>query len=340
MTTERFVVRAPNWLGDAVMALPALAALRQQVEGKLIVAVRPGLVPLFEEDTSARPDEIVPVDPDREAAQLKAIDAGTIVLFPNSFNSAWLAFRSGIRDRWGYRAAGRRGLLTRSVSRPRGHVHQVEYYLELVRTLGFDAVDDVPRLAARGATLERADALLRREGVPADARLIGLAPGAAYGQAKRWPPPRVAQLIVHAAASGLMPVLVGALNDRATARAIESALPRDVRVADLTGRTTLRELVGVLARCAAFVSNDSGAMHVAAALGVPLTAIFGPTDERETAPRGPGVRDVILRDVFCRPCMLRDCPIDHRCMKRISVDAVLESVEKHVASGPSRVPRP
>ena len=96
---------------------------------------------------------------------------------------------------------------------------------------------------------------------------------------------------------------------------------------DLVGRTTLRQLVGVIARCAAFVSNDSGAMHVAAALGVPLTAIFGPTDERVTSPSGG---DVIVRDVFCRPCLLRECPIDHRCMKRIEVGAVLQSVRSHI----------
>jgi heptosyltransferase-2 len=98
---------------------------------------------------------------------------------------------------------------------------------------------------------------------------------------------------------------------------------------DLVGRTTLRQFVGVVARCAAFVSNDSGAMHVAAALGVPLTAIFGPTDERVTSPGGHA--DVILRDVFCRPCLLRECPIDHRCMKRIDVDSVLQSVTGHLA---------
>jgi heptosyltransferase-2 len=97
---------------------------------------------------------------------------------------------------------------------------------------------------------------------------------------------------------------------------------------NLIGRTSLRELVGVVARCAAFVSNDSGAMHIAAALGVPLTALFGPTDERVTAPAGGA--DVIVREVFCRPCMLRECPIDHRCMKRIEVDAVLQSITGHL----------
>ncbi len=340
MNGERVIVRAPNWLGDVVMALPALAALRQHTPGTLIVAVRPHLAALFEEETAVRPDAIERVDPARERAQLRDLNADTIVLFPNSFHSAWLARRSGIRQRWGYRSSGRRWLLTRAVARPRGHVHQVQYYLELVRRLGIEAGDETPRLRPRPATLERTDALLSGHGISPGSRLVGLAPGAAYGYAKRWPPTRVAQLVVELTARGLTPVLVGAPADRETARAIESSLPKGVGVADLTGRTTLRDLVGVLARCAAFVSNDSGAMHVAAAVGVPVTAIFGPTDERETAPIGPGIRDVILRDVFCRPCMLRECPIDHRCMKRIGVDAVLESVEKHVALGASgSVPR-
>jgi heptosyltransferase-2 len=159
--------------------------------------------------------------------------------------------------------------------------------------------------------------------------IVGFAPGAAYGRAKQWPTDRVAQLIAELARRGASAVLVGAGADRDTGRAIESSLPPGTRVANLIGRTTLRQLVGVVARCAAFVSNDSGAMHIAAAVGVPLTAIFGPTDERATAPAGHA--DVILRDVFCRPCMLRECPIDHRCMKRIDVDAVLQSVLGHLA---------
>jgi heptosyltransferase-2 len=119
---------------------------------------------------------------------------------------------------------------------------------------------------------------------------------------------------------------VGAAADRDTARAIESSLPPGTPVVDLVGRTTLRQLVGVIARCAAFVSNDSGAMHVAAALGVPLTAIFGPTDERATAPGGSGAIDVVARDVFCRPCLLRECPIDHRCMRGITARAAERAI--------------
>ena len=118
--------------------------------------------------------------------------------------------------------------------------------------------------------------------------------------------------------------MVGAAGDREAGREIESLLPAGVRAVNLIGRTDLRVFAGVLARCRSFVSNDSGAMHLAAALGVPVTAIFGPTDERATAPLGN--HDVLLHPVFCRPCMLRDCPIDHRCMKRIPVDRVFAAV--------------
>jgi len=158
--------------------------------------------------------------------------------------------------------------------------------------------------------------------------IVGFAPGAAYGHAKRWPPDRVAQVIAGLARQGMAALLVGAEADRATGRAIESSLPAATPLVNLIGRTTLRQLVGVIARCGAFVSNDSGGMHVAAALGIPLTAIFGPTDERATRPAGDA--DVIVRDVFCRPCMLRECPIDHRCMKRIDADTVLRSVMAHL----------
>ena len=343
-SVAHLVIRAPNWLGDAVMALPALDAVRRAyAESKIVLAARATVAPLFEEDTPARPDEILVVDDAHERWQLREARADAILLLPNSFASAWRASRAGIPERWGYRAGGRGWLLTRGVRRPRGHVHQIEYYLSLVSGLGISVPPErgshqsgMPRLAARPQTLERADALLREHGAPAGARLVGFAPGAAYGHAKRWPPDRVAAVIARLREYGLTAVIVGAAADRETARAIESSLPAGTPVVDLVGRTTLRQLVGVVARCAAFVSNDSGAMHVAAALGVPLTAIFGPTDERVTSPGGRALRearggiDVIVRDVFCRPCLLRECPIDHRCMKRIDVDTVLHSIAGHL----------
>ncbi|HTI39423.1 MAG TPA: lipopolysaccharide heptosyltransferase II [Vicinamibacterales bacterium] len=325
---KRIVVRAPNWLGDAVMALPAIAAVRRHFRDvDLVIAAPPSVSPLFLERTSAEPDRVVAVDVTREAPQLGALSADAVLLLPNSFGSAWTARRSRIGERWGYRAGGRRWLLTRSVGRLRGVVHQVAYYLHLVRELGMTDGDEVPRLAPRESTLARADAALVAAGGRDGDRLIGFAPGAAYGHAKRWPPDRVAGVMKAVSDRGAVPVLLGAAADRDTRRAIESSLPPGTRIIDLIGRTDLATFIGVTARCSAFLSNDSGAMHVAAALGVPLTAVFGPTNEKVTAPAGPGPRDLIRRDVFCRPCMLRECPIDHRCMTRIRIDDVLASLD-------------
>jgi heptosyltransferase II len=344
---QRLLVRAPNWLGDAVMALPALGAVRRAFEGRtIVVAAIPAVAPIFEEGTAVAPDEVLTIDRAREQDQLKAANADAILLLPNSFGSAWRASRSGAPERWGYKAGGRGWLLTRGVWRPRGRVHQVDYYLELVRGLGLPVPDGAegendgpgpkpvrPRIVPRPATLAKADALLASAGVAAGQKIVGFAPGAAYGHAKRWAPDRVAQVVAGLSGRGVACVIVGAGADRDTGRAIESSLPPGARMVNLIGRTSLRELVGVVARCAAFVSNDSGAMHIAAALRVPLTAVFGPTDERVTAPAGDA--DVLVRDVFCRPCMLRECPIDHRCMKRIDADTVLRSVTAHLES-----PRP
>jgi heptosyltransferase-2 len=136
---------------------------------------------------------------------------------------------------------------------------------------------------------------------------------------------------------GVTCLMFGAAGDRDSGREIESSLPSSTRVVNLIGRTDLRVLAGVMSRCAAFVSNDSGAMHLAAALGVPVVAVFGPTDERVTAPLG-GIGasgavvnpDVLTHPVFCRPCMLRDCPIDHRCMKGVTVATVTAAVSRRL----------
>jgi len=309
------------------MALPALESLRAALpEAHIAVAAIGPIAPMFEEDTSARPDAVLTIgDRRHEAATLRAGGFDAALLLPNSFRAAWDARRAGIGERWGVAANLRSVLLTRAVPRPRGKMHHSTYYRALVNGLGFEARESLPRVAVRAVTASRAAALLAHSNIDGDARIVAFAPGAAYGHAKRWPPPRVAQVIERVERErGATCVLVGAAGDRDAGREIESALPAGVRVVNLIGRTDLRQLIGVLARCAAFVSNDSGAMHLAAALGVPVTAIFGPTDERVTSPLGD--HDVLVHEVFCRPCMLRDCPIDHRCMKGITADAVFAAV--------------
>jgi heptosyltransferase-2 len=363
----RLIIRAPNPLGDAIMALPAMAALRAAfARAHLIVAAVPAVAPLFEEMTAAAPNQVIVVDKRREPAQLREAQADAAVLFTNSFRTAWVARRAAVAERWGYRAHARSLLLTRGIARPRRRVHQSEYYLHLVRELGVPAPvvesrammspglqgdGDVvgasafaeatadnsapgdrhwPTIRITAATRARTDAFLNSLGVDRSAPLVGLAPGAAYGHAKRWPPDRVAQVISRLSARGVTSMLVGAGGDREAGREIESALPAGSRTVNLIGRTDIRLLAGLLAACRVFVSNDSGAMHLAAAVGVPVTAIFGPTDERVTAPIGD--HDVILHQVFCRPCMLRDCPIDHRCMRRVTVDAVFDAVARRLSS--------
>jgi heptosyltransferase II len=328
---RRLVLRAPNWLGDAVMALPAMAAVRGALPGvSIAVAGLPSIVPVFQERTDLAPDEVVVVERATEVGPLRAGSFDAALLMPNSFRTAWNVRRAGIPQRWGYAASFRRPLLTHPVARPRGIRHQAAYYLELVRGLGFDAPETLPAIRVSPETAARARALLLEHGLDRAVPLVGMAPGAAYGHAKRWPPTRVAELAGRLGAQGAIAVLVGAAGDREAGREIESTAPPGARIVNLIGRTDLRLLVGLMSAFHAFVSNDSGAMHLAAAVGIPVAAIFGPTDERVTAPLGD--HDVLLHQVFCRPCMLRDCPIDHRCMKGVTVDAVHAAVTRRLAA--------
>ena len=360
----RILIHAPNWLGDMVMALPAIASIRRHFPSDtLAVAAPASLAPLF----SAVPgvDLVVPLEEPEAGgksrrwvwrARARVIVGGrfdVVILFPNSFRAAWVAKRAGVPERWGYRADLRGWLLTRAIPRKRrrtGEVrHQAEYYQDLVRALGIDPVPVEPRIMVSMVSPQvraRATELLEQHGCGSEAVIIGIAPGAAYGHAKRWPSDRFADLIAMLRQEcGATCVLVGSAGDRDAGYAIESSLgsnagagrtsgarsmpnvpsvPSMPNMVNLIGRTDLLELVGVLASCRAVVSNDSGAMHVAAALGLPVTAVFGPTDERATRPLGN--HQVLTSPVWCRPCMLRECPIDHRCMKRVSARRVFEAL--------------
>lgn len=333
---RRVLVRAPNWLGDAVLALPSIAAVRRRYpEAHLTVAGPAAVAAVFRETTDARPDHVIEL-PAKHRDIVKVIRDGRFdlgVLMPNSFQSAWDLRRAGVPERWGYPTSGRRMLLTKRAApkKARELSHHADYFRALVAGLGFEVGNEDPKIATSLATRGKTDALLAQLKVPATATLIGLAPGAAYGEAKQWPPDRAAALAAKLVRGrDATCVVVGAVHDRPAARAIETWLRANApdavaRVVDLTGKTSVSGLIGVTERCRAFVSNDSGAMHVAAAMGRPVVAIFGPTDERSTRPVGPR-HTVLTANVFCRPCMLRDCPIDHRCMKRIDVDRVFDAV--------------
>lgn len=308
---EKLVIFAPNWLGDAVMALPAIADVRRHAPGATIaVAARPPIAPLFK--IVAGVDEVVPVEPLE-----KRFD--TALLLPNSFRSAWLAARAEIPERWGYRTQLRGALLTRAVARPR-RVHQADYYRHLVQALGFPNGNAIPHLDVPPHIREAGAQALRRAGWDGRAPVVALAPGAAYGGAKRWPPEYFAEVAADLAADGVHVVMIGTAADAETAalvkRAFEGRSGRGAQLASLVGLTDLPTLAGVLANSRALVTNDSGAMHLAAAIGVAVTAMFGPTNERATRPLGDA-HTILTHDVWCRPCMLRECPINHGCMRGI-----------------------
>lgn len=328
----KYLVFAPNWLGDAVMALPAVADIvaHAGADGQVEVAARPSVAGLFacvggiaavRTLPGARGGLLAAVRADADVAAASGADVA--ILFPNSIRTALVARRAGIRERCGYRHQGRGVLLTRAIAKPRGSVHQADYYRALVRALGIANGSREPRLQAPAAAAEQAIRLLTERGWRPGTPLVGLAPGAAFGGAKRWLPERFAAVSAGLAqAHGMATVIVGSAADGPAAWAIAAEAGK---IIDLTGRTTLAELVAVVERCAAFVSNDSGAMHVAAAAGVPVAALFGPTNERETAPIGSRAA-VLTAPVWCRPCMLRECPLDHRCMTGIGADEVIRRV--------------
>jgi heptosyltransferase-2 len=349
---SRVVILSPNWLGDAAMALPAIADLRQHFSGAtLAVAARGGLAPLFQSVPGL--DAVVSLQgPSKargrghpEARLLRAQQFDLAILLPNSFYSAWIARRAGISERWGYRSDLRGVLLTRSVRRPRGKMHQGAYYQHLVRELGVPNGPLRPQVLVQSRDRQSARALLELEGWEPSAPLVGLAPGAAYGFAKQWPPEKYAAVARSLTSQGVCCVLVGSAEDRDAGRQLMEAFEQSHRghkatgrVVNLIGRTDLRQLMGLMTFCATIVANDSGATHLAAALGRPVVAIFGPTDERISAPLVgqdlTGSHAVVSHSVFCRPCMLRECPIDHRCMKRIEPARVLEAVlERLVPNG-------
>jgi heptosyltransferase-2 len=333
LQVRQVLVLSPNWLGDAVMALPAIADVRRHFQNaRLIVAARRSVAGLFR--MTPQVDQVLVLErPD--VSTLKAQQADVAILLPNSFKSAWLVTRAGVPHRWGYAADFRRPLLSRAIARPRRSVHQAEYYQHLVRALGMASGPLEPAISVPDDAVVAARMLLNSRAWSPSRPLVAIAPGAAYGTAKRWLPEHYASLVSSLVGIGAQCVLVGSAGDTETTDWIQRLIPDRQRehVLDLTGVTNLPSLAGVISTAKAFVSNDSGAMHVAAAVGAPVAAIFGPTREHETRPlgRGDARAEVLIHPVWCRPCMLRECPIDHRCMKELSPERVFATVRELMA---------
>ncbi|HKT80606.1 MAG TPA: lipopolysaccharide heptosyltransferase II [Vicinamibacterales bacterium] len=329
---NRLLILAPNWLGDAVMSLPAIAdVVRSGRHETIAIAARPSIAPLFE----LVPGLSAVVDVGSPLVSGDAYDCA--ILLPNSFRSAWRVWRAGIRERWGYLTQGRQRLLTKGVALgPRAH--QTAYYQTLTTALGYEPGGSTPSLNASDVLLAKGRDLLERAGWNGSTPLVGFAPGAANGRAKQWPSASYAGVVRALAEDRITPVLVGSPGDAQAGRDVLDGMNARLqsRVVNLIGRTDLPTLAGVLAHCRQLVCNDSGGMHFAAALGVNVTAMFGPSNERETHPVGGARTLVMTHAVWCRPCMLRECPLDHRCMSGITVHDVYAAVRETLRTDAAR----
>jgi heptosyltransferase-2 len=328
---SRVMVRATNWLGDAVMSLPAIRAIRGVFpHAHLAVVARPWVADLYARETVI--DQVIPYPAQtglrgrREfAAKLQAHRFDGAILLQNAFDAALIAWLAGIPERIGYRRDGRGLLLTRPIPVPEpGDIprHERFYYLELLRRAGmierFPAEETI-RLDGIDAARIAGAAHLHALGIAGP--VIGISPGAAYGNAKRWLPERFAA----AAAQLNHGVLVfGSAAERPLCDEVAAHLARNGRDArNLAGATTLAEFIDLASVCRLFLTNDSGAMHIASALAVPTVTIFGATDDTTTGPTGPTAR-IVREHAECSPCLLRECPIDHRCMTRVTSERVAD----------------
>lgn len=351
-TVRRLLVRGPNWIGDAVMSEPALAALRRLCpQAEITLLVKPAIAELFGHHPAV--DRVFVYDDQGRHAGLtgKWTLAGVLrrhrfdlaVLFQNAFEAALLAFLAGVPRRYGYATDGRSFLLTDPIAVPNRQSlhHQVHYYWQLLSALGNSGPVPAPRLYLSKEERDAADRRLSAAGITSGDFIIGVNPGSTYGGAKRWPAERFAQTVNRlvaycrqAFAVSARVVIVGARGEEELGQAIAGAI--EERALVLSGQTTVRELMAVAERCGLFLTNDTGPMHVAAAFNVPVVAIFGPTDWRMTSPFGEGHR-LIRQPVDCAPCLLRECPIDHRCMTGVSVEEVYQASVQLLTPHASRV---
>ena len=327
------VIRTPNWVGDAVMSTPFIRAVRRNFPyADITLLAKPWVAPVYEQNPHI--DHIMIYDAAgrhrglrgklRLAKDLRKRKFDLAILLQNAFEAAMLAWLAGIPDRLGYDTDARRMLLTHPVHRYHflKQIHQIEYYLEILRRSRLMTDGSQLEIFFTPAEIQTAEKALYASGCHEYDRIIGINPGAAFGTAKRWFADRYAQVCINLKIYKKTHFIIfGSPGETALGEQIRQMVGNDCT--NLCGKTSLREAMARIGRCSLFITNDSGLMHIAAALHVPQIAIFGATNPATTSPRSP-LSHILRTSVECSPCMKQDCPTDHRCMESISVGRVSE----------------
>ena len=335
-TIERVVVRGTNWVGDSVMSVPALRALRRVLpDAKITLVLRPSAKGLFADADFV--DELLVYDRRSVfsvASQIKEWRQRKFdlaVLFQNAFEAAVIPFLAGVPLRLGYATELRQTMLTHPVALPdwRSSRHEVFYYLYLItaleqflyQTSTICETEPDASLELSESRKQVARQILNANGLSEAQSIVALCPGSINSRAKRWPAESFASLADQLIQDGRQVVIIGSKNEKDVAQQVTSKMQR--RPVVLTGKTTIDQLTAMLALVDLVVTNDTGPAHIAAALGTPTLVIFGPTNPLTTRPFS-GQAEILRHAPDCAPCMLRDCPIDHRCMTAITVEEVAE----------------
>lgn len=304
---SHLLLMPPNWIGDAVMAQPAMRAIIKQLKpAKISVSGRPWL------------KELLPyLDLDQADYQPEIPEADIAFIFPNSFRSALQCWQAGVKTRIGYAGQWRRLLLTKALSHRVSlrHEHHHEFYLDMLKQQSIEIDESAVHLFAPAGDEEAGRELMRQHGLE-PGRVVCIAPGAQFGAAKCYPPEHYALVVRELAAAGWQPLVLGMQEDRQTGENILAGINSPHWNA--AGETALRAALQLISACRLMLCNDSGLMHVAAGLGKPTVVPFGATDPDRTSPSGPKVH-ILYRPAECSPCLKRECSVPgHPCMANIT----------------------
>ncbi|MEN8221863.1 MAG: lipopolysaccharide heptosyltransferase II [Acidobacteriota bacterium] len=331
----KIFLRSPNWIGDCVMSLPAIRALKDSLpEIEIVLITKPHLSSIYKNIPGIADVVLIPSGKGilnffKTVFLLKKYRIKKGILLTNSFNSALSLRLSGVKDLTGYVRDMRGWLLSGKGKFPGKSVHQIEFYMGLIKLYLNKNIDSSfsNGLVIHVNETETAENILRAQGCGKGDRKIGISPVAAYGTSKEWPVEKFIDLIreIEKNPGAKKVILFGSEKDEDRIKLISDAVLSPVIA--ITGKYSLREAISVISICDLFIGNDSGLLHVADGLNIPSIGLFGPTSPDTSAPLGDRT-EIIYKNVDCSPCSYRECPLDHKCMSEISVAEIFNKTKK------------